>query len=131
MDFPGMAGPVAGETTSEARRRRGLNAVRRARWYAYVDDRCAECGQVRFHVSHEMDPEHSAEGPEYHADFAHHPFRETDLSKIHSADVLLGPARCVNCGRMVWYASTGGRTTRRWRDRDGREHACGGAEGRA
>jgi hypothetical protein len=35
---------------------------------------CETCGMKRINVVHEQDPEHSAEGPEYHANFAHHPF---------------------------------------------------------
>jgi len=68
--------PVPGETPREADVRRARNRDSRDEWHRYIDTRCADCGMVRFHVSHEMDPEHSAEGPEYHAEFAHHPFVE-------------------------------------------------------
>jgi len=62
---------------------------RRARfWHAYGDP-CADCGLVRFNVVHEMDPENSPEGPEYHADFAHHPFAETDLSRYLRAEPVM------------------------------------------
>lgn len=35
---------------------------------------CAVCGLKEINVVHEQDPEHSPEGPEYHAEFAHHQF---------------------------------------------------------
>lgn len=70
--------PVAGETQREAAKRRAANRNEIAAWHRYTDVRCDGCGMVRFHVSHEMDPEHSAEGTAYHAGFAHHPFEDPE-----------------------------------------------------
>ncbi len=70
--------PLLGETSREARERRDRNQRTRHWWDEIRDARCAECGMVRFHVSHEMDPETSPEGPAYHADFAHHAFVEAE-----------------------------------------------------
>lgn len=69
------SGPEPGESTREATQRRHLNAKRRDAWRWLWDDRCA-CGQVRFHVTHEQDPENSPEGMDYFADMldALHPF---------------------------------------------------------
>jgi hypothetical protein len=72
---PELERPVPGESSREARERRERNRLAREWWDDVWNDRCEVCGMVRFHVSHEMDPEHSAEGPEYHADFAHHAFQ--------------------------------------------------------
>jgi hypothetical protein len=69
-----------GETPRERTQRQSRNRLARQEWEAFTDARCLDCGQVRFHVSHEMDPATSPEGPEYHADFAHHPFREDEPS---------------------------------------------------
>ena len=71
---PAYRPPVPGETSRDKSRRNYLNRCDRAAWHAYSDARCARCGMVRFHVSHEMDPEHSPEGAAYHADLPHHPF---------------------------------------------------------
>jgi hypothetical protein len=68
--------PVERETASEARQRRKRNSDAEKAWLRYEGARCGRCGMVRFHVSHEMDPETSSEGPRYHANIAHHPFVE-------------------------------------------------------
>ena len=75
-DAPVYRPTVPGETVQQANERRYANKRDRDAWHAYGDMRCARCGMVRHHVSHEMDPENSPEGAAYHADFAHHPFEE-------------------------------------------------------
>jgi hypothetical protein len=76
MTRPVWEPPTVGESYREANERRRRNREARDAWWAYRDARCAVCGHVRFHISHELDPEHSPEGAEYHADFAHHAFVE-------------------------------------------------------
>lgn len=73
---PEMERPYQGERSRDAQERRRRNREARDAWEARWSARCAQCGHVRFHVSHEMDPETSPEGPAYHAEFEHHPFVE-------------------------------------------------------
>jgi hypothetical protein len=73
---PAHRPPVPGETWREAEERRRLNRDEQAAWWRWCDERCVDCSHVRFHVTHEQDPEHSAEGPEYHTDIPHHAFVE-------------------------------------------------------
>jgi hypothetical protein len=73
---PARRPPVEGETKYQAQQRRAANNADIAGWNAFADTRCGECGLVRFHVSHEMEPENSPEGAAYHAGFAHHEFVE-------------------------------------------------------
>lgn len=37
--------------------------------------------------------------------------------------VILGPCRCQDCGKPLWWAVTG-RSVRAWRDADGAVHDC-------
>ena len=73
---PAYRPPTSGESSRDATTRRWANRVDRDARDRYTDARCDVCGQVRHHVSHEMDPDNSPEGPEYHADFTHHPFAQ-------------------------------------------------------
>ena len=81
VQHPKYRPPVPGETSSEKARRTRANRLDREARHRYSDALCARCGMVRFHVSHEQDPEHSPEGAAYHADFAHHPFEEASRGR--------------------------------------------------
>lgn len=65
--------PADGETSAEASARRAANRADRDAWHAWWSAPC-RCGLVRGNVAHEQDPEHSIEGPAYHAEFEHHAF---------------------------------------------------------
>lgn len=83
MSYPGLRPltlrpPVDGETPREAAHRRYLNKLDRQLFWALASQACLRCGQVRANVIHELDREHSPEGPEYFADVPFCEFLESD-----------------------------------------------------